>query len=155
MSVLSISVGPFKAREECTIVPHIKSTSFYANHSRFYTQGEKSSQKPMNQVVINQNGAFIAKASGDKSLIKNSKKALGSLFWIGTLDQQTYPLVTLNSAICKYSISNGKRNPSGILAIYNLKLGEFKQLLRSSTIIFPRSITSSLNCSMILTSVLV
>ncbi|KAJ9054604.1 fatty acid synthase alpha subunit Lsd1 [Entomophthora muscae] len=82
----------------------------------------------MNQVVINQNSAFIAKASDDKSLIKNSKKALGSLFWIGTHDQQIYPLVTLNSAICKYSIINGKRNLSSILAIYNLQLGEFKQL---------------------------
>ncbi|KAJ9080881.1 fatty acid synthase alpha subunit Lsd1 [Entomophthora muscae] len=74
----------------------------------------------------------IAASSDDESFFKNSEKALGLLFWIGTRAQQTYPQVTLNPAILKDSISNGEGNPSVMLAIYNLRLAEVEQYVKAT-----------------------
>ncbi|KAJ9060861.1 fatty acid synthase alpha subunit Lsd1 [Entomophthora muscae] len=74
----------------------------------------------------------IASSSDEESFFKNSEKALGLLFWIGTRAQETYPQVTLNPAILKDSISNGEGNPSVMLAIFNLRLAEVEKHVKAT-----------------------
>ncbi|KAI0243885.1 fatty acid synthase alpha subunit Lsd1, partial [Massospora cicadina] len=74
----------------------------------------------------------IAASYDDESFFKNSEKALGLLFWIGTRAQQTYPQVTLNPTILKDSISHGEGNPSVMLAIFNLRLAEVEKHVKAT-----------------------
>lgn len=63
----------------------------------------------------------IAASSTEEDFIKNTEKALGLLFWIGTRAQQVFPPTTLNPTILEDSINNNEGNPTPMLAVTGLR----------------------------------
>ncbi|KAI8993220.1 fatty acid synthase [Pilobolus umbonatus] len=63
----------------------------------------------------------IASSATEEEFFKNTEKALGLLFWIGTRAQQVFPITTLNPTILEDSIDNNEGNPTPMLAITGLR----------------------------------
>ncbi|KAG2217921.1 hypothetical protein INT45_012584 [Circinella minor] len=65
--------------------------------------------------------AVISSSTTEEDFIRNTEKALGLLFWIGTRAQQVFPPTTLNPTILEDSLSNNEGNPTPMLAITGLR----------------------------------
>lgn len=74
----------------------------------------------------------ISASATEEEFIKNTEKALGLLFWIGTRAQQEFPPTTLNPTILEDSISNNEGNPTPMLAVTGLRESQVVKYLKET-----------------------
>ncbi|RUP46910.1 fatty acid synthase [Jimgerdemannia flammicorona] len=76
----------------------------------------------------------ISASATEEDFYKNSAKAVGLLFWIGTRSQQVFPPTTLNPTILQDSLSNNEGNPTPMLAVAGLRLDQVQKHVEATNL---------------------